>query len=398
MFRKKYSNLVLKQELNKGEPKDHGFITSLVYGTIQNSRYCRYCWEGYVKKLPSDEICILLDMSVYQLFFMDKVPAYAVLNEAVELAKKVNRKYEKMVNAVLHNCERDGKRAVSGSEEEVLALTTSHPLWLVQMWKAQYGLEQTKRICQENMEIKPQCARVNTLKTTKEALLKDERFELGHGEDALYFNGEALVKTEYYQKGEVSIQDESSQMVAYYVDPKENESILDVCSAPGTKSTHMAQLMNNKGKIVCGDIHPHRVELIKQGASRLGIDIIDARVMDATVLEEIEDGSFDRVLCDVPCSGYGVLARKSDIKYHMQSSDMDTLIPLQQEILVNASKKVKSKGVLVYSTCTLNKKENEKQIEKFLKAHTEFVLEKDLTVFPYTHHSDGFYMARLIKK
>ena len=155
--------------------------------------------------------------------------------------------------------------------------------------------------------------------------------------------------------------------------------------------------MQDEGEILCGDIHEHRVHLIEEGAKRLGITCMKAVVMDATTLENIE-GTFDRVLCDVPCSGYGVLANKSDIKYHMESSDMDTLIPLQQKILNCACEKVKQDGVLVYSTCTLNKKENEKQIEAFLSTHEDFILEEQKTIFPFEYQSDGFFMAKLRRK
>ena len=195
----------------------------------------------------------------------------------------------------------------------------------------------------------------------------------------------------------MSIQDEASQMVAYLLDPKPGMRVLDTCSAPGTKATHIAQLMQDEGEILCGDIHEHRVHLIEEGAKRLGITCMKAVVMDATTLENIE-GTFDRVLCDVPCSGYGVLANKSDIKYHMESSDMDTLIPLQQKILNCACEKVKQDGVLVYSTCTLNKKENEKQIEAFLSTHEDFILEEQKTIFPFEYQSDGFFMAKLRRK
>ena len=160
----------------------------------------------------------------------------------------------------------------------------------------------------------------------------------------------------------------------------------------------MAELMHDEGSIVCGDIHPHRVELIAQGAQRLGIHILKPMTMDACELVELHEETFDRVLSDVPCSGYGVLARKSDIKYHMVSSDMDTLIPLQQQILETSSKHVKDGGILVYSTCTLNKKENEKQVESFLKKHEEFELLQQRTIFPFEYESDGFFIAKMRKR
>lgn len=395
-----YSNLLLRKELNKAKEQDKGLITQIVYGTLQNYRLCRYQWEDLVKKLHSDDICVLLDMSIYQLFYMDKVPAYAIINEAVEITKKsIHPKMAKMVNAVLHQAERRKEREVIGNEVKMLAIKTSHPEWIVSMWKAQYGMDVAEKICYANMETKPNAARVNTWKTSKEKLLaQDERFHEGYmSKDALLYDG-SIAETSSYEQGLISIQDEASQLIARIVDPQPDEEILDVCSAPGTKANHMAELMQNKGHIVCGDLHPHRVELIREGAKRLGITIMEPMVMDATELAEIKGQMFDRVLCDVPCSGYGVLARKSDIKYHMKSEDMDTLIPIQKKILSKSAEHVKPNGILVYSTCTLNKKENEKQIQAFLKEHDDFMLVEERTIFPFEAHSDGFYMAKLQRK
>lgn len=395
-----YSNLLLRKELNKAKEQDKGLITQIVYGTLQNYRLCRYQWEDLVKKLPSDDICVLLDMSIYQLFYMDKVPAYAIINEAVEITKKsIHPKMAKMVNAVLHQAERRKEREVIGNEVKMLAIKTSHPEWIVSMWKAQYGMDVAEKICYANMETKPNAARVNTWKTSKEKLLaQDERFHEGYmSKDALLYDG-SIAETSSYEQGLISIQDEASQLIARIVDSQPDEEILDVCSAPGTKANHMAELMQNKGHIVCGDLHPHRVELIREGAKRLGITIMEPMVMDATELAEIKGQMFDRVLCDVPCSGYGVLARKSDIKYHMKSEDMDTLIPIQKKILSKSAEHVKPNGILVYSTCTLNKKENEKQIQAFLKEHDDFMLVEERTIFPFEAHSDGFYMAKLQRK
>ena len=207
-----------------------------------------------------------------------------------------------------------------------------------------------------------------------------------------------IADTSWYQSGCLAIQDEASQMIAPLLNPQPGQRILDVCSAPGTKATHMAQLMKDQGEIIALDIHEHRVALIEQGARRLGLSSIQTRCMDATCLEGLEEASFDGVLCDVPCSGYGTLSRKSDIKYHMQSEDMDTLIPLQAAILRQASAMVKPGGVLVYSTCTLNKKENEKQVEAFLQEHSEFEKVFERTVFPFEFGSDGFYMAKCRRK
>lgn len=397
---KTYSNLYLRKELDKVESKDKGLITNIVYGTLQNYRLCRYEWEDLVQKQPKAETAALLDMSVYQLLYMDKLPAYAIINEAVEIAKKHGgKKQGALVNAILHKVQQRGKRVLPKDEFQKLAIETSHPDWLIMMWKAQYGEEKCRAICQSNMETRKQCARVNLMRISREELLaQDSQFTVGQLASSLYYQGASLAHTSWYEDGMLSIQDEASQMVAYLVDPKPKERILDVCAAPGTKSCHMAELMHDEGEIICGDIHEHRVELIQQGAKRLQLQSIHPLVMDATELQGLQEASFDRVLCDVPCSGYGVLARKSDIKYHMKSEDMDSLIPIQAAILEKASTMVKQGGILVYSTCTLNKKENEKQVETFLKRHEEFTLVSQRTVFPFEFGSDGFYMAKMEKK
>lgn len=397
---KKYSNLILRKELDHLQGKDKGLATQIVYGTLQNYRLVRYEWESFATTKPIEEVCILLDMSVYQMKCMDKLPTYAIINEAVDVCKKrIHPRFAKLVNAILHKVDQAEAIEIKGNELEVLAIKTSHPTWLVAMWNAQYGFETAKKICLSNMEVKPTIARVNTLVTSKEALLKEEAFVEGElSKDALRYVGTNLAATSYYEEGLVSIQDEASQLVAFLLDPQPGDRILDACSAPGTKACHLAQLMKDEGSIVCGDIHEHRVTLIEEGAKRLHLKSIQAMCLDACVLEGFEEESFDRVLCDVPCSGYGVLANKSDIKYHMNSSDMDTLIPLQKQIFQRCSDMVKPGGFLVYSTCTLNKKENEKQVEQFLKEHENFTLLSQETIFPFMYHSDGFYMAKLQRK
>lgn len=393
-----YSNLYLRKELNQVDQKDKALCTQIIYGTLQNYRLSRYQWEDLVKKMPKDKICILLDMSIYQLFYMDHLPSYAIVNEAVEIAKKQGgHKQGAFVNAILHKAMKRQQRKLPEDVIQKLALETSHPEWLVRMWKAQYGFNICEKICRSNMNTPQMCARVNLMKISREKLLeKEPLFKQGKAcPSAIYYQGSDLVNTSYYQDGLISIQDEASQMVAYCLNPNPNDKILDVCAAPGTKTCHIAELMKDNGEIICGDIHKHRVELIKQGMNRLHLTSIFPKVMDATVLEGLEEESFDRVLCDVPCSGYGVLGRKSDIKYHMESSDMDAIIPIQASILNKASQMVKKYGILVYSTCTLNKKENEKQIEVFIKEHPNFEVLQQETIFPFTYESDGFFMAKL---
>lgn len=402
MLNKQYANLVLRKELNNFSDADKALMTNIVYGTMQNYLYLRYQWEYMAdKKMPKD-MGILMDMSLYQLIFMDKLPDYAIVNESVEAAKKLHKgHYASMINALLRRFIRDGLKEVEGSEIEKLSILTSHPVWLIQMWNKQYGFDITKKICQDNQKTPRLACRVNTLKTTNEKILFDNpRFMEGKlSKDALIYDSGNIADTKEYLSGQITIQDEASQCVALLLDPKENECILDACSAPGTKTTHIAQLMKDHGKIVALDLHEHRVSLIENSCRRLSVHCVEARQMDATHCQTyFEKESFDRILVDAPCSGYGVMKRKNDIKVHMESNDMDEIIQIQKKILESVSSLLKQNGVLVYSTCTLNKKENEKQIEAFLKNHEEYECLSMRTIFPFEFDCDGFFMAKLIKK
>lgn len=394
-----YSNLSLRKVLSTLDAEKRPFVTQVVYGTVENFMLVRYCWKPYAKKEPQKDVCVLLDMSVYQLLMMEQVAPYAVVNEAVEIAKhSISKSAGNFVNAILRRVMEHGILALPQDSVEALSIETSHPVWLIKMWNAQYGEAICEAICRENLLPRKNSARVNTLKINREELLDTNDFIASEiSEDGVIYQGGSLAHTSYFQEGYVAMQDEASQLVAIHMDPQKHERILDVCSAPGTKACHIAQRMKNQGEILCGDIHPHRVALIQEGAEKLGITCIQAMQMDACDLSQFDDASFDRVLCDVPCSGYGTLSRKSDIKLHMLPSDMDSLIPLQAAILKEASKKVKPNGVLVYSTCTLNKKENEKQIEKFLKEESAYTQVFQQTIFPFTYQSDGFFIAVLKK-
>jgi 16S rRNA (cytosine967-C5)-methyltransferase len=400
ILKKTYSNLYLKEHLNKVDEKDRALASNIVYGTLQNHRYVRYQWEYLAKNPVKKEVAILLDMSVYQLLYLENVPSYAILNEAVDLAKKSEAKMGSFVNGVLRNVMRNGKRGLPKDEMEALSIRYSYPLWLLKMWSAQYGNELMLRTVHAFQQVQRNSVRVNRMKASPQQLIDTGDFEKGRMcEDALFYIGDApLATTAYYLEGMVSMQDEASMMVARIMNPKANDKVLDMCSAPGSQACHMAELMHDEGVEVCCDIHPHRVELIRAGAKRLHLKSLQPMVNDATKLEHLQPQSFDRVLCDVPCSGYGVLGRKSDIKLHMESSDMDTLIPLQYDILKQGALMLKPQGVLVYSTCTLNKKENEKQIERFMKEHPNFKLLGMKTIFPHQCQSDGFFIAKLRKE
>ena len=375
-----YSNLYLRNHLHEVSERDRALATRIFYGTIQNYRYCRACWSKFVKNKVNDKMDVLLTMSTYQLLFLDKVPSYAIVNDAVNIAKKINVKYAGLTNAVLHK--------VKHIETKDVALKYSLPDWLYKMWVSQYGQEQALIMAKASVNILPLYVRRNVLKTEVEDFSSSEFICV---KDPLYiYTQNNYFHHPYYQKGYMSAQDEGSFAIAKFVDPKENERILDCCAAPGTKTMAMAEMMYNKGHIDSFDLHAHRKDLIESDAKRLGIDIVHATKFKSSVL-------YDRILCDVPCSGYGVLSRKPDIKLRMLPEDMDTLIPLQYAILNNVCQYVKKGGIIVYSTCTMNKKENEKQIERFLKEHDMFSLVDEVNIFSDSKQ-DGFYMAKLVRK
>ncbi|MFV0394185.1 MAG: 16S rRNA (cytosine(967)-C(5))-methyltransferase RsmB [Coprobacillaceae bacterium] len=397
-----YLNILLNDRLENTElsRKDKDLITRIVYGTIQNKMYLEYQLAPYLenkKVKPLPQAALL--MSAYQICFLNKIPTYAILNEAVALVSEKDRYGGKFVNAILRNYIKDGIRDVKmDSVEEQISIETSHPLWMVKMFSKQYGLEETKKICISNNEIPTRAARVNTLLTKKEDIIKEEGFSDGYlSEDAVLFASGNIANTEYFKKGYLTIQDESSQLVARFLHPNKDEKVLDMCCAPGSKTTHLSAIMENTGEIIAGDIFPHKLKLVENNAKRMHATNITCKQQDGTKLKEsYEPESFDSILLDAPCSGFGVLRRKPEIKYH-DASAMDTIIPLQLKLLENAYYLLKNNGKMVYSTCTLNKKENELMIKKFIDLYPDMQVIEEKIILPYLYHSDGFYMCKLEK-
>ncbi len=389
-----FSNLVLRKNLNELKSIDKGFITQIVYGTLRNYLFLTYQFEDFVhKKLPID-VEILLAMSAYQLFMMDKVPDYALVNESINIASK---DYKGVVNAILRRLTERGLKEVDKKDElEALAIKTSLPLWIVKMWNSHYGKETTVKICYGLLEQSVVYGRLNTILLTKKQLEKDDNVHFIDEQGFIY--DKDLISSDYFKNGEVIIQDISSQQVCKYLDLKQGLKVLDCCGAPGTKTSQIAMLMNNTGSIVSVDLYEHRVELINQLAAKMKITNISARVCDASKVDlEFEADYFDRVLADVPCSGLGVLKGKPDIKYRILPSDIDSIVSIQKEILKSSSKCLKVNGILVYSTCTLNKKENDKQVENFLLENPNFSLVESKTLFPFDNNGDGFFVAKLVR-
>ncbi len=386
---KKYANLVLREALNQVDVKERGKITQIVYGTLRNYRYCRFQWEHFSKKKTQDKAAILLDMSVYQLFMMKNEPDYAVVNEAVNLADKSMKGF---VNAVLHQVVR--QKEINCDD---ISIQTSHPKWMYNLWSAHYGKDIARRICEENQKEAEVQGRINTLKITKEELQKEK--DIHFIDDEAFTADFNLIHHDYFKEGKIIIQDYSSQQVVNYLDTHPNMKVLDCCAAPGTKTSQIAMKMKNEGEIFAGDIHEHRVTLLNELMDKLGVKIVKGKVWDATNLEkEFDENSMDRILADVPCSGLGVLKRKPEIKWVCTPESIDEICKIQKEILKTVSKFLKPGGILVYSTCTLNKKENEKQIQSFLEENKDFECIEEKTIFPYEGIGDGFYIAKMVKK
>ena len=397
-----FLNIALNEELKKSELKreDKDLCTTIVYGTIQNLLAIQYQLQPYIKgKRVKKKIKTLLYLSLYQLMYLDKIPEYAVINESVNIAKKQGYQTSKFVNAVLRNFVRNERRSLEGLDElERISIESSHPLWMVKMFNKQYGLEKTKKICLEDNTPPTRSGRVNTLKANKEELLKEGCFKEGTlSKDALLYDKGNLALTSYFKEGKVTIQDESSQLVARLLDPQKTDYVLDMCSAPGSKTTHLSALMENQGKIEAYDLYEHKVKLVEYNLRRLDVKNVHIQAGDSTKLKEVySEKTFDRILLDAPCSGFGVLKRKPEIKYH-DSSIMDGLVSLQELLLENAYYLLKNDGTMVYSTCTINKKENELMIQKFIEKHPDMQVIKQRTILNYEYHTDGFFMCKMKK-
>ena len=413
-----YSNITVDSLLSGSalDARDKSFVSALVYGVIERMITIDYQLNSYLtqplKKLKP-QVLVILRLGVYQLLFMDKVPESAAVNESVKLTKSNKCAFaSSLVNAVLRKCAKNGLVLPDEKSPEFLSVKYSCPLWLINKWKNEYGKEDTLLLLQSFCGKAESVIRVNTIRTTSEKLIKvlsDEGVEAVEGniKDSLIISlsGNSVSHLKSFQEGLFLVQDTASQICVKALGAKENETVFDLCSAPGGKSFTTAQHMNNKGKILSFDLYEHRVKLINDGAKRLGIDIIEAKTGDAAVFVEMI-GCADRVLCDVPCSGFGIIRRKPEIKYKDERS-FDELPDIQYKIFANASRYVKSGGRIIYSTCTLNKKENEDVCERFLREHKEFrvvsVLEEFgessfVTLMPHKNNSDGFFIASFEKE
>ena len=391
-----YSNLSLDSAFDKNNSSDNAFISKLVLGVIERRLTLDYILKPYLNSRPKPKVRILLYMGVYQLYFMDKVPSNAAVNESVELAKAVGcGYYTKLINAVLHKV--DSNR-IDIEKIDDLSARYSCPESLIKMWQKHYGEDNTLKSLGEINNIAPVYAVPNSLFVDEEELLyelMDEKAECEITSEVVKINSHINVKkSRAFKNGLYHIQDLSSFNCAKVLKAEEGQTVIDVCSAPGGKAFTVAERMNNSGEVYALDLNESRVKLIKEGAERLGLDIIKAAVNDAGVYNP-DLPKADRVLCDVPCSGFGIIRRKPEIRYK-SLDDIKGLYGIQYNILKTSAEYLKFGGRLVYSTCTLNKNENEKIAERFIKEDKRFKLIEMKTVFP-SENGDGFFYAVMEK-
>jgi len=397
IVRKQYASLALKQRLQEAPVIDQTLCTSIVYTCLQNHRYIRVLWQRHTTYYPSSKIAVLLDSATTQLIFFDRVPDYAILNETVELAKIIDLNSAKMVNAVLHKVLEKGKEKLVGLDElDTIALNASLPTFVVKLWSKHYGMEQTLLNAQALLEPSLLCGRVNPLKIDTDEIFYDPNVTRGQLSEYAFYSKDNIVQSDWFKNGECWLQDEASQLVSEFLEPMDNLNVLDACSAPGTKTAATAVLMHNTGHIDAIELHETRTGLIDKQLVHLGITNVTTYTMDARdAKDNFKHNYYDRILVDVPCSGLGVLRRKADIKLRVSPAQLDELQALQASILEGVYECLKIDGIMVYSTCTLNRKENEMQIKNFVEKHPEFKLLEEKTIFPNEYHTDGFYMAKL---
>lgn len=399
-FEGAYSNMALKKSLSDGKlsAADKGFITTLVYGVISRRLTLDYVIASYSKiklKKISKYILLILRMGLYQLMYMSKVPESAAVNESVKLAKRYGHGASSgFVNGVLRSFIREGIKIPDSD----LSVKYSFPESLCSAWIADFGLEFTEKLMEAMNSAPKLTIRPNTLKITQEELqraLAEKGIESEISGVSLICEGFDVAREELYKSGFCTVQDAAASETAITLSPKSGETVIDMCAAPGGKTTHMAELMGNEGKILAFDVHEHKIKLIKNNAERLGIDIIDAKIGDGTVFDEALEETADKILCDVPCSGLGIIRRKPDIKWH--TDDLSGLCEIQAKILENGGKYLKRGGEIVYSTCTIDRRENEDRISEFLQKHRNFEKLSEKTYYPHIDGTDGFYICKMRK-
>lgn len=425
-----YSHIVLRDVLNKYqylEKKERSFITRVTEGTLEHMMEIDYILDQFSKvkvKKMKPVIRNIMRSAVYQMKYMDSVPVSAACNEAVKLAvRKGVGSLRGFVNGVLRNVARNLDQIEYPTEpRQRLSIQYSMPEWILNLWLKAYDSDIVEQMLQAFQRETPLTIRCNlrmvTPKQLKEHLEAEGVTVKVHPylEYAFHISGfDYLGDLESFQNGEFSVQDISSMLVSELAGPKEGDYVIDVCAAPGGKSLHMAEKLNGSGRVEARDLTEYKVGLIQENIERTGLSNVEAVQQDALIFDETSVGKADIVLADLPCSGFGVLAKKTDLKYKATKEGADSLAKLQREMLKNVQAYVKDEGKLVYSTCTINPAENMDNVHWFLNEYPEFELidihgslceelQKDvkengcIQLLPGVHQSDGFFLACMKKR
>ena len=415
-----YSNIVLDEFLNKYREKlnnkDINLISEIVYGTVTWKLTIDTILQKYSKiklKKMSKLVLNILRLSAYQILFLDKIPVSAAVNEGVNLAKKYANKSTSFINAILRKLKKEDYTELFNIEDNVMKISKiySMPEWLIEELLKEYSVEIVEQICKYSNEKPKTTIRINTLKTNEENFLEELakeniEYEKSELENFIHIkNIKNIGEHELLKKGFYTVQDIGAGKISMVLSPKKEDLVLDACSAPGGKTTHLAEIMQNKGKIIANDIYSHRLKLVEENAKRLGINIIETNIKNATELEEKYIEKFDKILIDVPCLGFGVIKRKPDIKWQRKKEDIDEITKIQFNILKITAKYLKVGGELVYSTCSILKSENEDIIEKWLKYiegenveksqnNKKYVVQSKEKILP-NKDIDGFFICKI---
>jgi 16S rRNA (cytosine967-C5)-methyltransferase len=379
---------------------DRAFVTELFYGCLRQKLTLDFLVAQLANVPPQPVVANILHLGLYQLFLL-KTPAHAAVNETVALAKtQAHTSEAKFVNAILRRAEREHdalQARLDATRETAPWIYNSHPQWLWERWMTRLGRESAAAICEWNNQPPPLYIRINTLKTsTKPADINAE--PTTHPLCWRVVNASGLFQGNSFTSGEFYVQDPSTLIAVDVLDPQPGESVLDMCAAPGGKTTYLAQKMQNRGRIIAADLSSSRLALVGENCRRLGVTIVATLACEGTHLDRCLRGEqFDRVLVDAPCSNTGVLRRRADLRWRIEESEIRRLATLQEKLLASAAPFTKPQGVLVYSTCSLEEEENQRVVERFGRSHPEFALEATRSIFPPRDGVDGAFVARFRK-
>ena len=408
LYKGGYTSIVINEYLRKFEftPQEKALFTILVMGTVEREITLEYFLAPYLKKKNKNWLHSLLLMSVYQLVYMD-IKEYAVVDESVNVANVYDKKIGSFVNAVLRNFLRNPVRSIEDLKEnkvKYLSVKYSTPEWLVAYLLIDYSEEEVSGIIDFREDTRWNSIRVNTLLSSNSEVEEYfDRLKINYKKSDIVNNGYFVegnvIDSSLFKDGKITAQDIASQKVSEVLDPRENSIVIDMCSAPGSKTSHLSALMKNTGRIYACDVHEHKIKLMNKNMARLGCDNVITQLIDARIVKnKVKKESFDYVLVDMPCSGLGVISHKVDLKYNITLDNINNIIKLQSEIIESSYPILKKGGYMVVSTCTVNKKENEEQTNLFIDNHPDMVKVYEKTFLPFEDGCDGFYICKMQKK